>query len=64
MKRLSVMLAALCATLLPAAVYADVLMPGTVFINHKKVNLIPYILLAAVIIVAAVIILKSKKKKK
>ena len=64
MKKLSVMLAALCAMFLPAAVYADVLMPGTIYVNHRKVNLIPYILLAAVIIIAAVIILKSKKKKK
>ena len=64
MKKLSVMFAALCAVLMPAAVYADVLVPGIIYIDHKRINLIPYILIIAIIIIAAVIISKSKNKKK
>ena len=61
-KKITAILAALASILIPAVVYADIAVPGTIRVNGKRISIIPYILIAAVIIIALVIILKAKKK--
>lgn len=64
MKKLTAVLVALTAILVPVFAYADVIAPGTVVVDGRRFNIIPVILILVVITIARSIIVKAVRNKK
>ena len=64
MKKLTAVFAALTAIMIPAFAYADIIAPGTVVVDGRRINIIPVILILVVITIARSIIVKAVRNKK